>query len=140
MAYTSPIFSDPLYTQNAYNQSNIKKNGLGKEDFLKLLIAQLKNQDPLNPMKDTEFIAQLANFSTLEQMSNMNNNMEEFLKLQQYQNTVIAVTMIGKEVISIDGQSGVVSGVTIDENGVSLAVGDKKIALSQVKEIKNSVT
>ena len=44
---------------------------LDKEAFLKLLIAQLANQDPMNPMEDREFIAQMAQFSSLEQMANM---------------------------------------------------------------------
>lgn len=44
---------------------------LGKDEFLKILITQLRNQDPLNPMEDRDFIAQMAQFSTLEQMQNM---------------------------------------------------------------------
>ncbi len=50
---------------------------LGKDAFLNLLITQLKNQDPLNPMEDREFIAQMAQFSSLEQMQEMNKNLED---------------------------------------------------------------
>lgn len=53
-----------------------KKNDLDKDAFLRLLTTQLANQDPLNPMEDKEFIAQLAQFSSLEQMQNLNKNVE----------------------------------------------------------------
>lgn len=52
-----------------------KKDDLGKDAFLNLLVTQLKNQDPLNPMEDREFIAQMAQFSSLEQMQNMNEEL-----------------------------------------------------------------
>ncbi len=138
MGYMSPILSDSSYTKTVDSQSSVTaKKELGKDDFMNLLIAQLKNQDPLNPMKDTEFIAQLANFSSLEQVSNMNKNLEEFLKQQQYQNSVAAVSMIGKEITSVDGEKGIVSGINMEDSGVYLTVNGKKIAFTEIKEIKN---
>lgn len=62
---------------------------LGKEEFLKLLVCQLSNQDPLNPQSDQEFIAQLAQFSALEQMTNLNTAF----------NNSSAYSLVGKEVI-----------------------------------------
>ena len=58
------------------NASRAVSKELDKEAFLKLLIAQLANQDPMNPMEDREFIAQMAQFSSLEQMANMSKTME----------------------------------------------------------------
>ncbi len=61
------------------NQTSSRETSLDKDAFFKLLITQLKNQDPLKPMEDKEFIAQMAQFSSLEQMQNMNENMEKYL-------------------------------------------------------------
>jgi len=60
-------------SQNSGTTTRSVDNSLGKEDFLKILVAQLQNQDPLNPMDDTDFIAQLAQFSALEQMQSLNS-------------------------------------------------------------------
>ena len=62
------------------SEPNVDVSQLGKNDFLTLLIAQLRNQDPLNPASNTEFIAQLAQFSSLEQMTLMNANLEKSLE------------------------------------------------------------
>ena len=62
------------------SEPNMDVSKLGQNDFLTLLIAQLKHQDPLNPASNTEFIAQLAQFSSLEQMTLMNANLEKSLE------------------------------------------------------------
>ena len=69
--------------------------GMGKDDFMQLLIAQLKNQDPMKPMDDKEFITQLAQFSSLEAMEKMTEQMEDLTGSQML---VQAATLIGKQV------------------------------------------
>lgn len=84
-----------------------KKNDLDKDAFLKLLTTQLANQDPLSPMEDREFIAQLAQFSSLEQMTAMNKTLEtqseEMLKSLDMMNVnqMQANAMILKEIMLI---------------------------------------
>ncbi|WP_054635313.1 flagellar hook assembly protein FlgD [Thalassobacillus sp. C254] len=73
-------------------------NIMGKDDFLRILITQLQNQDPLNPMEDKEFIAQMANFSSLEQMTNMNKTLERFITSQQSSALVQNSELIGRKV------------------------------------------
>ena len=81
----------------------VERNGggeLGKDDFLKLLIAQLSAQDPLDPMGAQDFSAQLAQFSGLEQMTNVNANLEIIQKLETASQNNSALNLIGKTVES----------------------------------------
>lgn len=69
---------------------------MGKDDFLQLLVAQLQNQDPLKPMESTEFTAQLAQFSSLEQLYNVNENLDDLGSNQLAMNNAQTISMIGK--------------------------------------------
>ena len=82
------------------------KTELGKDDFLQLLIAQLSHQDPTSPMQDTQFIAQMAQFSSLEQMTNMSSG---FTKLASMLGSSEAAGAVGRHV-DIDMGETVVSG------------------------------
>lgn len=107
---------------NAVNGRKVN-NQLGKDDFLKLLITQLSNQDPTNPMENTEFIAQMAQFSSLEQMTNMN---ESFGRMASMINSSQAATTIGKTVEIDAGDTttrGVVEATTMGQNPQVLVNG-----------------
>lgn len=70
---------------------------LDKDDFLKLLLVQMQNQDPLEPMDNTESIAQMAEFSSLEQMTNINQSMETLLTAYNNSSKSNALSMIGRQ-------------------------------------------
>jgi flagellar basal-body rod modification protein FlgD len=78
---------------------------LGKEDFLKLLVTQLTNQDPTEPMKDTEFVAQLATYSSLEQQMTMNKNLEKLIAANSATTAASAVALIGT-IVGYTGEDG----------------------------------
>ncbi len=78
------------------------ENTLGQDEFLTLLVAQLQNQDPLNPTDATEFTAQLAQYSQLEQLFNLNDAMDGLSAAQTSSQKVSALSLIGKEVVVED--------------------------------------
>ncbi len=84
---------------------------LGRDAFMQLLVNQLANQNPLEPMKDQEFVAQLATFSSLEQLESMNETMQASLLMDTSVNNTLATTLIGKEVLA-EGST-----VTLSETG-----------------------
>jgi flagellar basal-body rod modification protein FlgD len=93
------------------NSTQTNKNVMGKDDFLKMLIAQLKNQDPLNPLDGTNFAAQLAQFSSLEQLQNMNTHLTALTSSLSSTNNSQMVGLIGNAVVA-NGNSVTVSGAT----------------------------
>ena len=86
------------------NPGRIAQADLGKDDFLKLLITQLSHQDPTKPLEDREFVAQMAQFSTLEQMTNMNG---EFAKVLGLLARSQAVALLGKTVEIAQGEGSI---------------------------------
>jgi len=97
----------------ALNNTRVAGNELGKDEFLKILITQLTNQDPTEPMQDREFIAQMAQFSTLEQMTNMTG---EFQRLGALLQSGQAVSVLGRTVDVVLGDA-VVTGRVQEVSG-----------------------
>ncbi|EXF45442.1 flagellar basal body rod modification protein [Pseudomonas sp. BAY1663] len=77
----------------------VKGNDLGKNEFLELLVAQLNNQNPLEPQENGEFIAQLAQFSTVEGVEKLNTSMESILSGYQSSQALQASSLVGRKVI-----------------------------------------
>ncbi|MHC4377414.1 MAG: flagellar hook assembly protein FlgD [Planctomycetota bacterium] len=117
---------------------------LDKDAFMQLLVAQMQNQDPLEPQSNEEFVAQLANFSTLEQMELMNANLETMAVLDQSNALLSQLSessnLIGKEVKWDDLEtgaagSGIVSSVKLQDGLTLLEVNGQEIPLFTVTEV-----
>lgn len=87
-----------LYLSSIQDSNRKVNNNLGKDEFLKLLMVQMQNQDPTEPLKDTEYIAQLAQFSSLEQMTNMTSAIEKLVASQNESQLISYSQFVGKEV------------------------------------------
>ncbi|HHY40754.1 MAG TPA: hypothetical protein GX502_05825 [Syntrophaceticus sp.] len=85
-------------------------NSLGKGDFLKLLICQLKQQDPLEPVKNTEFLAQMSQLTSLETLQDLNKKMEQLIALQQLaweqQEIAHSANLLGRVVEAVNPEDG----------------------------------
>jgi len=89
---------DPSYFLSNQPKERTPNPELGKDEFIKILMTQLQNQDPLNPMEDKEFISQMATFSSLEQMMHMASSIDALVQNQLVSPVIQYSHMIGKEV------------------------------------------
>lgn len=120
----------------APTETRLPSQQLKQDDFLKVLIAQMTTQDPLNPVKDAEFLGQMAQFSSLEQARGMQT---EMTKLRSEQERIQAASLLGHrvEVKGADGQplSGVVTGVELENGGAKLIINEQRHNLSEVLRV-----
>jgi flagellar basal-body rod modification protein FlgD len=101
---------DQVASKGAQTTTTASKDVMGKDDFLRLLVAQLQSQDPMNPMDSTAFTAQLAQFSSLEQLQNINTSLGTIGTSQSVLTNSQAVSFIGKTVTAIGDTIDVQSG------------------------------
>ena len=109
---------------------------LGKDDFLKLLVTQLQHQDPMNPMDDKDFMGQMAQFSSLEQITNLvTATQAQSFSTQMSQ----AVGLIGHNVswVAADGTNGTgtASKVSISDGAIQITVGDFQITPDEIVQV-----
>lgn len=114
-----------------------KKTSLGSEDFMKLLAVQFQSQDPMKPMEDTAFIAQMAQFTSLEQSSSL---VKEMGLLRADQQNLTASGMLGRTVTVEDADglpvTGQVSAIENTANGPVLVIDNVKYPLSSVSRVE----
>ena len=131
-----------MYLSNKAPKTKTTGNGeLGKDAFLKILMTQLQNQDPTKPMDDSQFIAQMAQFSSLEQMTNLTTAFKEFAAIQEQSQMIEFSNFVGKEVkwheltdkLDADGKpitnegTGSITGIKFVEGSVEFTLADGKV-------------
>lgn len=131
---STPATAVPTPSTGSIN--NAQGAQLGKDAFLKLLVAQLQHQDPGNPMDSSAFMGQLAQFSSLEQMTNMASSID---KLNTSNAVTQSVALIGHELVftRADGTagSGVADGVTLQNGVVAIDVNGESVSLESVTAV-----
>lgn len=134
----------PNYSSRNAAGSGANGNALGKDQFLKILITQLRNQDPAAPMQDREFIAQMAQFTSLEQMMNMGN---EIKMLRQ--SLGLASSVIGQQVtwMTYDEagkptgeKAGIVEAIIMRDGAQLAKVNGEEVDLEKIMKIEAITT
>ncbi len=111
--------------------------GIGQDQFLQLLIAQLQNQDPLEPVNNQEFIQQLATLNSVQGLQDLNASFGQMLKLQQLTQ---GSDMIGKTIEytltdAAESKTGTVESVQTQDGNFVLLVGTDQVSLDQVQSV-----
>jgi flagellar basal-body rod modification protein FlgD len=118
-------------------QEIVSKSELGEADFLKILITQLKTQDPTKPMDDKQFIGQMTQFTSLKQMNRLTENMVKFTEGFTFTK---AVALVNKEISWIDTlgalQTGTVDSIKVKAGQTYLNVGGNQVTMEQVTEVR----
>ena len=116
-----------LRTQNDVQKATTKSNKseLGQEEFMALMTAQLKNQDPLKPSSDTDFIAQMAQFSSVDSLEKLNKNFESMAQQLTSNQSLQAASMVGKQVL-VPSNNTYFNGSNATTGAVSLDTRDRK--------------
>ncbi|WP_082053547.1 flagellar hook assembly protein FlgD [Gordoniibacillus kamchatkensis] len=138
-SYTPPV-GDPTKTYDSPGNAKPKTTGnssLGKDDFLKILITQLQNQDPMQPMEDKDFIAQMAQFSSLEQMTNVATGLSKLPQMLGYASSLIGKTISWLSTDSADNaeKSGVVESIVVKDGQQYAVVKGENVALDEVIKV-----
>jgi len=110
-------------------------NGLDKDAFMKLLVAQLRYQNPMNPADGQEYLAQAAQFAQVERLEQIATAQSESLA---YQQILLSSSLVGRQIKATQGDEtveGLVSGVEFDSGKPVLVVGDKQVPVGAVEEV-----
>ncbi|MCK9224236.1 MAG: flagellar biosynthesis protein FlgD [Candidatus Muirbacterium halophilum] len=141
-AYTadSNFLTDQMLNgEKTLNTSRNVNKELDKNAFMMLLITEMKNQNPLEPLENKEMMSQLASFSSLEQMENLNKQFESVVELSSQSLWAQAAQFMGKDVIAETNQgfiNGKIEKATVADNTLWFEVNGIEVNLEQIREIR----
>ncbi|WP_068786050.1 flagellar hook assembly protein FlgD [Paenibacillus phocaensis] len=146
----TPTVSWPNYAQSNVEKNSKIDNKLGKDAFLKLMMTQMQYQDPMSPMDNSQMVAQMAQFTSVEQLTNIS---EQLSKLGQSLGNDSG--LIGKEVawvietktgnydvatgkgeVIVEKASGIVDSILVRDGVHYVKVGDKEIKISDIEQVR----
>ena len=132
----STALDELTYKDLDSTKSNVRGNSnLGKDEFMKLLTTQMQYQDPLNPQSDQDFIAQLAQFSSLEQMQNLNstfNNTSAYALIDKYVE-IESSDSTGKQ----ESAEGIVDSVKVNKDGAQVVIDGKSYSVDDIYKVSS---
>lgn len=133
---SAPLAPTPISSIGAAAAAAAPKDQLGKDTFLKLLVAQMKYQNPMQPTDGSAMLAQTAQFSVVEKLDQVSKQNAELLAVTEL---LSATQLVGKQVAWTDPEgaahTGVVSSTRLSATGPVLRVGDKDVPLAQLQEV-----
>jgi len=128
MASTDPISSLAAQTQAAANASKKKATDLGIDDFLALMTAQLKNQDPMKPLDSTEFVAQLAQFGTVSGVQNMQTSLANLTDSMRAAQALQGTSLVGHDVLAPAESASIQAGGSV-RGAIDVPVGTSSVQM-----------
>ncbi|MUG87620.1 flagellar hook capping protein [Paenibacillus timonensis] len=145
----SPSVMWPNYSQNNVQKASTKTNEMGKDAFLKLMMAQMQNQDPLSPMDNTQMVAQMAQFSSVEQLTNISEQLSNLGRSLGNDSGLIGkqVTWVtstktgnydvatGQSEVVVEKESGIVDSIIVRDGVHYVKVGDKEVKISDIEQV-----
>ncbi|MDF2723230.1 MAG: flagellar hook capping protein [Paenibacillus sp.] len=137
---TPAVSNGTVYYKNAVEKKKTGDSNLGKDEFLKILITQLSNQDPTQPLQDKEFIAQMATFTSVEQLTNMAGEMKLLRQSIGFSSGLIGKS-IGWTKTDSNGveatATGSVDSIKIKDGKQFAIVGEEQVPIESITDIKN---
>jgi flagellar basal-body rod modification protein FlgD len=125
---SSTLLKNVTRYEDVKDTAKQSREEMGKQDFLTLFTAQLQNQNPLEPVKNEAFVAQLAQFSQLEALTNMQGSLDTFVSAMSGERMLNSASLIGKKVATTDTPTQLVTGASMDAS-IDLPTGASGIKL-----------